>query len=203
MQIFCAVLYMANNQVLSASIDGSWWSFNAYEKNIRNHFPRVAELIKNQIGIHMLKWDKGFYYAFVFENKTAVLALDQTISDHAAYSIYQHLQPITHVKELQTFISEPDEAIQSKADKIEAELKEVKNIALNNINKILERGEKIESLVSQTSDLANQTVEFKKKSDHLNRTCPGLFSIFSTISSYIWKTPAYEYHEIVHRRKNK
>lgn len=194
-KIFCIVLYKTDQPVLSASISGNWLFYSAYERNIRNHFPSVLESIKEQIGIHVLKWD-GFYYALVFNDKIAVLALDQEISDHATYNLYQSIQRIENTASLQKIINQPEGAIESKIDKIQSQLDDAKNIALNSLDKIIERGEKIDTLLAKTGNLADNTIGFRKKTNHINRTCPGLFSIFSTLSSYMWRSPEYQYYEV-------
>jgi len=55
--------------------------------------------------------------------------------------------------------------------KIDKDLKETKEIMLQNVEKILERGEKIEDLVQKTSDLSDSSKLFVKQAEKLNRCC--------------------------------
>ena len=62
----------------------------------------------------------------------------------------------------------------SKADKlhaIECELKETKEIMYKNIEKVLERGVKIDTLVEKSRDLSLSSKKFYKQSKNLNRCC--------------------------------
>lgn len=53
--------------------------------------------------------------------------------------------------------------------KVKGDLDEVKSVMVQNIEKVLERGEKIDRLVVKTEDLDNQAVRFKKSSTVLKR----------------------------------
>jgi len=56
-----------------------------------------------------------------------------------------------------------------KIGKVKGEIEEAKTIMVQNIDKVLARGEKIEMLVSKTEDLHQQSQSFKKKSTQLKR----------------------------------
>jgi len=56
-----------------------------------------------------------------------------------------------------------------KISKVKGEIEDAKTIMVKNIDKVLERGEKIEMLVSKTEDLNQQSQTFKKKSTQLKR----------------------------------
>jgi len=59
------------------------------------------------------------------------------------------------------------------ADKIstlKGEVDEVKNVMVQNIEKVLERGEKIELLVDKTEELSSNAFKFKKQSTALKRS---------------------------------
>jgi vesicle-associated membrane protein 7 len=69
-------------------------------------------------------------------------------------------------KKMQYFNTNPN------ADKINAvrsQIDDVKNTMVTNIEKVLERGEKIELLVDKTETLNQQAFAFKKKATHLKR----------------------------------
>ena len=46
---------------------------------------------------------------------------------------------------------------------------EIKNIMVDNISKLFERGEKLDTIVDKTEDLQKESVEFKKKSNTLKK----------------------------------
>ena len=56
---------------------------------------------------------------------------------------------------------------QDKVDKVRAEMDDVKNVMVDNIEKVLKRGEKIELLVDKTDNLNQQSIRFKKHSSQL------------------------------------
>jgi vesicle-associated membrane protein 7 len=56
-----------------------------------------------------------------------------------------------------------------KITKLKGQMEEVKSIMITNIEKVLERGEKIELLVEKTDQLNQTAVQFKKKSTGLKQ----------------------------------
>jgi vesicle-associated membrane protein 7 len=53
--------------------------------------------------------------------------------------------------------------------RVRGEIAEVKTVMVQNIERVLERGEKIELLVDKTESLNAQAFRFKKQSTHLRR----------------------------------
>lgn len=62
-------------------------------------------------------------------------------------------------------VSHPDEM--NKVAQVQAKVNEVKGIMVENIEKVIERGEKIELLVDKTDDLRSQAQEFQKRGRQL------------------------------------
>ncbi|KAJ0700017.1 putative v-SNARE, coiled-coil domain-containing protein [Helianthus annuus] len=60
---------------------------------------------------------------------------------------------------MQYCVDHPDEI--SKLSKVKAHVSEVKGVMMENIEKVLDRGEKIELLVDKTENLRSQVSEFK------------------------------------------
>jgi synaptobrevin family protein YKT6 len=61
-----------------------------------------------------------------------------------------------------------------QADKIEAvkkELDETKEILFKSIDQVLQRGEKLETLVQRSEDLSFQSKAFLERSESMNRCC--------------------------------
>jgi len=61
------------------------------------------------------------------------------------------------------------ECAKSKVDKVRAEVDEVKQVMTENIDRILDRGYKIELLVDKSSDLVEQASKFKRSGAQLHR----------------------------------
>jgi vesicle-associated membrane protein 7 len=54
-----------------------------------------------------------------------------------------------------------------KIERVKADMDDVKNVMVDNIEKVLKRGEKIELLVDKTDNLNQQSIRFKKHSSQL------------------------------------
>ncbi|XP_076892460.1 putative vesicle-associated membrane protein 726 [Bidens hawaiensis] len=70
-------------------------------------------------------------------------------------------------EQMQYCVSHPEEI--SKIAKVKAQVSEVKGVMMENIEKVLERGEKIELLVDKTDNLRNQAQDFKKQGTKMKR----------------------------------
>jgi len=55
--------------------------------------------------------------------------------------------------------------------KIQKDLDETRDVMVQNIDKLLQRGEKIDDLLSKTEDLSASSKVFMKKSQSLNSCC--------------------------------
>ena len=58
-----------------------------------------------------------------------------------------------------------------KCKEIEAELSEIKTVMIDNIDKILKRGERLEDLVDRTQHLSDSSKKFYETSKKLNKCC--------------------------------
>jgi synaptobrevin family protein YKT6 len=57
---------------------------------------------------------------------------------------------------------------------IHNELEETKGIILNSLDKLLDRGDRLDDLLDRTSDLSFATKQFAKRADDLNKCCTWL-----------------------------
>ncbi|KAJ9541613.1 hypothetical protein OSB04_028119 [Centaurea solstitialis] len=64
-------------------------------------------------------------------------------------------------------VSHPEEI--SKIAKVKAQVSEVKGVMMENIEKVLDRGDRIELLVDKTDNLRNQAQDFKKQGTKMKR----------------------------------
>ena len=60
---------------------------------------------------------------------------------------------------------------EDKIDEIQKDLDETKEVMVQNVNKLLERGEKIEDLINKSEDLSYSSKAFSKRTKELNRWC--------------------------------
>ncbi|XP_057475884.1 vesicle-associated membrane protein 727-like [Actinidia eriantha] len=83
-----------------------------------------------------------------------------------AYNLDREFGP--RIKEhMQYCLNHPDEI--SKLSKLKAQITEVKGIMMDNIEKVLDRGEKIELLVDKTENLQFQADSFQRQGRQLRR----------------------------------
>ncbi|BAF21205.1 vesicle-associated membrane protein 724 [Oryza sativa Japonica Group] len=83
-----------------------------------------------------------------------------------AKSLNKEYGPV--IKQHMQYVLDHSEEIE-KTLKVQAQVSEVKNIMLENIEKTLGRGEKLSELQDKTSDLQSQAQEFKKKGVKIRR----------------------------------
>ncbi|GAB2218538.1 hypothetical protein Droror1_Dr00001765 [Drosera rotundifolia] len=68
---------------------------------------------------------------------------------------------------MQYCVDHPEEM--NKLSKVQAQISEVKGVMMENIEKVLDRGEKIELLVDKTDNLRNQAQEFRQQGTKMRR----------------------------------
>ncbi|XP_076940017.1 vesicle-associated membrane protein 722-like isoform X2 [Bidens hawaiensis] len=84
----------------------------------------------------------------------------------AAKSLNKEFGP--KLKERMLYCVEHQEEI-SKLSKVKAQVTEVKGVMMENIVKVLDRGENIDILVDKTADLRTQAQEFRENAEQLRR----------------------------------
>ncbi|EPS61521.1 hypothetical protein M569_13274 [Genlisea aurea] len=70
-------------------------------------------------------------------------------------------------EQMQFCVEHPDEI--SKISKVKAQVSEVKGVMMENIEKVLDRGEKIELLVDRTENLRSQAQDFRMQGTSMRR----------------------------------
>ncbi|KAI4365741.1 hypothetical protein MLD38_021703 [Melastoma candidum] len=70
-------------------------------------------------------------------------------------------------EQMQYCVDHPEEV--SKVAKVKAQVSEVKGVMMENIEKVLDRGEKIELLVDKTENLRSQAQDFRQQGTQMRR----------------------------------
>jgi len=105
-------------------------------------------------------------YAFLFDiNNRFRATFRETVKTAGNLSMNESFSRV--IKDRLEFFSNDRNA--DKITKIKGEVEDAKAIMVQNIDKVLERGERIEVLVSKTEDLNVQATSFKKKSTTLKK----------------------------------
>lgn len=211
MKIYTIVIYPSSlkDKPFSASLNTGLLQMDPHEKTIRDN-KWMADWVKNRQGIHELKptnsnYPSGIYYGFISQEKISILATDERLTPYAQDVLFKKINEAQNSKDLMQLIQNPTEAIKSdlekmqeidkiKIAKIKEDLEDIRQVMLQNMDKLIERGDKIEDLQSKTELLVKDAERFKKESTKLKNRyyCPGLFSIFTSIKNLVWKD-SYEY----------
>lgn len=138
---------------------------------------------------HILVHNQYVFHVLKVVDIVAVVVTSSDYLDGIAFSlakktIYQLLDEYPKVISLTTvdtyiksdsikqlFILYKNQLQASKIHKIQHNLDETLSITTNLLEKILERGQKLDDLVEQSNDLSNSTRVFYKKTKELNRCC--------------------------------
>eukprot|EP00946_MAST-07B_sp_MAST-7B-sp1_P004694 g4694.t1 len=93
-----------------------------------------------------------------------------TYGDHAhtanAFAMNEDFSPVMQ-RQMNYYNDNPNA---DPLSKVQNQIKDVKNVAMKNIEKVLERGEKIDLLVDKTDRMRNTAVKFHKTSRRLKNT---------------------------------
>ncbi|KAF0415593.1 synaptobrevin domain-containing protein [Gigaspora margarita] len=106
-------------------------------------------------------------FAFLQDIKERFLAnySRERINEAPTYGLNEFSKVIS--KQMDYFSSNPEA---DKLKKVHGEIEQVKDVMVHNIERVLERGERIELLVDKTDNLNQQAFAFKKRSTALRRS---------------------------------
>ncbi|KAF9541980.1 hypothetical protein EC957_002540 [Mortierella hygrophila] len=107
-------------------------------------------------------------FAFLQDIKTRFLtqyARERAMSATVPYGMNEFSKTIA--KQMEYFSTNPEA---DRIKQVQGEIEQVKDVMVHNIERVLERGERIELLVDKTDNLNQQAFAFKKRSTQLKRT---------------------------------
>lgn len=204
MKIFAIVLYpRAQNQPVISAATHSLIGMESHEKLIRKKYQSIENYVATRQGVHTLKTDGGIYYAISTPDKTIYIAVDTELNLHSQLTLFDKVLRAKNKKDLENLIENPMAAVLSRADVILQDVEEAKKIVMNDIDKIIARGEKIENLVQSTEMLSQQTLKFKTAAIALREKseCPSLFTLFMKAKNFITGTGHYVYEYCPWKKK--
>lgn len=115
-----------------------------------------------------------YYYMFSGENTYVVVAntkakdgQDELPNRDKLNALFNRVKAAATPAELQELINDPEKALETKLDKVRKEIDQATAIAKGALDKVIERGEKIEKLVLKTEDLDKSAIQFKNRSIHV------------------------------------
>jgi len=146
------------------------------QKIISNNVENFIEVCDKEMGCYTFD---TFLYSYVAKNGFVYIAV--SAKNISTYVVIQLLKDIQEAKDggnknmrgfIEGKIKEYNEMPGDKIKAIEKELEQVKEIAIENIKRLEERGVKINDLNAKVEDLENTTVQFEKNAGELKRiTC--------------------------------
>ena len=175
MKLYSLLVYDQKNQLIYTKHDLTDIPFY-YRFMVKNTIENLAmESLScieknNMYMINELIDDKQIViYGYCYETNIIIITDPE-------YPIYLVRQLITsfksnNVKLDDLWLKYSDGKNADKIQQIKTELDETKVIILKSIDDLLERGEKITTLVEKTEALSQDSMTFAKKSKHLNRCC--------------------------------
>ncbi|KAF9905052.1 hypothetical protein EC991_002061 [Linnemannia zychae] len=107
-------------------------------------------------------------FAFLQDIKTRFLtqySRERAMSAMVPYGMNEFSKTIA--KQMEYFSTNPEA---DRIKQVQGEIEQVKDVMVHNIERVLERGERIELLVDKTDNLNQQAFAFKKRSTALKRT---------------------------------
>ncbi len=110
------------------------------------------------------KWQGNSYYFMVSGENAYAFVIDELISVSKIYTLFEKIKLATDAKQLQQLIADPIKATETKDDIIRKELDKIKDLTMENIDKVIARGKAIDQLTDQAKLLQTTAVKFKRES---------------------------------------
>ena len=155
------------------NLDTLWFFQRKSAAEIQDALTEII-LTRSQPGFSQIVEDAYSAYVWCTAKVSAVLMTDEQYPERAARLIFRRLEQgeATTEESLQALLKEAQHPEQlDKVKQIAADLEETRLILLDNIEKVLARGEKLETLMAQSSQLSESSRAFYLKARKLNRCC--------------------------------
>lgn len=195
MKIFAIVVYRSARNSFSASLDSNFLGIltDPFEKLIRDTLEEnngmYVDFLRENTGTHSLSMTGAASYARCIGEKIVVVAVDEAMNHIQLHKLMDNIDVATTSRDLKNIINNPEQSVKDKYDmKMDAvrdDIEETKQQMMINIDKIIERGEKIENLKEKTEALEKQAILFRKSTTKLKESmrCPGMWSLFTPVAN--------------------
>uniref|UniRef100_A0A7N0UHP4 Uncharacterized protein n=1 Tax=Kalanchoe fedtschenkoi TaxID=63787 RepID=A0A7N0UHP4_KALFE len=130
----------------------------------------ISKVIKSgqQVPIAFLERVKEDFSTRYGRGKAAAAAATaNSLSKEYGYILFPPTFSNELKEQMQYCVDHPEET--GKLSKVKAQVSEVKGVMMENIEKVLDRGEKIELLVDKTDNLPSQAQDFRQQGTQLRR----------------------------------
>lgn len=169
------LVYNFNNSLEFEEYDLSEWSI-FIRKNIKEYIRFTSHEICSRIDktliIQTYKYDYEnkvvYFYCYIHHTKIIILITDNPYKPILKY--LKNLSKSTNIKEeCKKILTEYSKT--EPIEKVVLDLNGLEEILVEDIEKLLERGENINDLIERTDKLSQTSKDFMKKSKQLNRCC--------------------------------
>ncbi|CAN6545146.1 hypothetical protein ACFX13_036297 [Malus domestica] len=151
----CLQKLPATNNKFTYNCDGH--TFNYLVDNGFTYCVVAVEAVGRQVPIAFLERIKEDFIGRYGGGKAAT-AVANSLNKEFGSKLKEHMQYC---------VDHPEEI--SKLSKVKAQVSEVKGVMMENIEKVLDRGEKIELLVDKTENLRSQAQDFRQQGTQMRR----------------------------------
>ncbi|GKV35279.1 hypothetical protein SLEP1_g43578 [Rubroshorea leprosula] len=151
----CLQKLPSSNNKFTYNCDGH--TFNYIVENGFTYCVVAIESVGRQIPIAFLERVKKDFNKRYGEGK-ATIATTKSLNKEFGPKLKEHMQYC---------VDHPEEI--NKLTKVKAQVFEVKGVMMENIEKVLDRGEKIELLVDKTENLRSQAQDFRQQGTKMKR----------------------------------
>lgn len=151
----CLVKLPASNNKFTYNCDGH--TFNYLVEDGFTYCVVAVESVGQQMPIAFLVRVKDDFSKRYAGGKAATAA-PSSLNREFGSKLKEHMQYC---------VDHPEEI--NKLAKVQAQVSEVKNVMMENIEKVLDRGEKIELLVDKTENLRSQAQDFRQQGTQVRR----------------------------------
>ncbi|KAM1044416.1 hypothetical protein EV2_036548 [Malus domestica] len=151
----CLQKLPATNNKFTYNCDGH--TFNYLVDNGFTYCVVAVEAVGRQVPIAFLERIKEDFTGRYGGGKAAT-AVANSLNKEFGSKLKEHMQYC---------VDHPEEI--SKLSKVKAQVSEVKGVMMENIEKVLDRGEKIELLVDKTENLRSQAQDFRQQGTQMRR----------------------------------
>ncbi|URE22402.1 Synaptobrevin [Musa troglodytarum] len=156
----CLQKLPASNNKFTYNCDGHTFNYlveDGYSPNFPAYCVVAVESVGRQIPIAFLERVKEDFNKRYGGGKAATAAANSLTREFGS-KLKEHMQYC---------VDHPEEI--SKLAKVKAQVSEVKGVMMENIEKVLDRGEKIELLVDKTENLRSQAQDFRQHGTQMRR----------------------------------
>lgn len=202
MKIYSILVFSAADlkKLMSASQEPNWFSADPREDDICTFLDANKKNFVNKLGYHKLKISgQAVYYMQVTQDHLYAVAVDVELTEVQKRHLFAHIVQAKQKNDLENILKDPESATtdigMQKIAAIQKELNETKDIMLENIDKVLLRGEKVEDLVQRTDELKRTAGDFEWSATRLKnkQRCPFFYSIFESLRSMVSSDDGYTY----------